>query len=77
MKSQTAGLKVASGIFGLVCLFHILRVIRGFQIVIGGHYIGRNLSLVTIIVSGLLCLWLGKLACLACSNPKAAPEPNP
>jgi len=70
MKSQTTGLKVASVIFGLVCLVHILRLIRGFQIVVGSYYFGRGLSLVAIIVSGFLCVWLWKLACPGSSSTK-------
>ena len=77
MKSQIAGLKVASVIFGLVCLFHILRLIRGFQIVVGSHDFGRSLSVVAIIVTGLLSVWLWKLACPGCSDSKAAPPANP
>ena len=74
MKSQTTGLKIASVIFGLVCLVHILRLIKGFQIVIGSYYFGRNLSMVAIIVSGFLCVWLWKLAC---PGSNRTPAPNP
>jgi hypothetical protein len=77
MKSQSMGLKIASVIFGLVCLGHILRLARGFQILIGSHYFGRNLSVAVVIVSGLLCIWMGKLACLGCSDSKATPASNP
>jgi hypothetical protein len=77
MKSQTMGLKVASVIFGLFCLVHILRLIRGFQIVVGSYYFGRGLSVVAIIVSGFLCVWLWKLACPGSSSTKATPASNP
>jgi hypothetical protein len=77
MKSQSTGLKIASVIFGLVCLGHILRVARGFRIIVGSHDFGRSLSVAVIIVSGLLCIWMWKLACLGCSDSKATPASNP
>jgi hypothetical protein len=71
MKSQSTGLKVASVIFGLVSLGHILRVFRGFRIIIGSHDFGRGLSVAVIIVSGLLCVWMWKLAGPGCSGTQA------
>jgi hypothetical protein len=77
MKSQTTGLRVASAVFGLVCLFHIFRLYRGFQINVGHHYIGRKLSVITIVVTGLLCIWLWKLTCHCGSDTEAAPSAKP
>jgi hypothetical protein len=77
MKSRSTGLKVASVIFGLVCLGHILRLFRGFRIIVGSHDFGRSLSAAVIIVSGLLCVWMWKLARPGCSDTKATPASNP
>jgi hypothetical protein len=71
MKSQTTGLKVASVIFALVCLVHILRLIMGFQISIGNQYFGPHLSIAAIIVTGALSLWLWKLSCPASPSGKS------
>jgi hypothetical protein len=70
MKSQVVGLRVASAIFGLVCLCHVLRLVLGFQILIGSHLFSRGLSLIAVVITGLLSYWLGKLAC-----PRTQPPP--
>ena len=72
MNSQTLGLRVASVIFGLVCLGHLLRIVARLDVHIGGIYIHRWLSAVAVIASGLLCLWLWML-----SRPEAKPAPGP
>ncbi len=73
MKSQIKGLKVASAVFGLVCLAHILRLILGFRIIVGSHYFSRSLSLLAVVVSAFLSIWLWKLAGPGCSDAKATP----
>ena len=76
MKSQACGLRVASVIFGLVCLAHILRLVTGTEVVIGSYHLGPILSVIAIIVSGALSLWLGKQACSACQEARATEDPK-
>jgi hypothetical protein len=59
---RTVGLRVSSGIFGLISLGHIARLWGRVDILIGGHRFERGWSWITIIASGLLAIWLAKLA---------------
>ena len=62
MTPQTRGLKVASAIFGIVSLLHIVRLFTGPEVYIGSHRLGLYPSLVAIIVTGCLSFWLCKMA---------------
>ncbi len=68
MSSPTCGLRVASAVFGLICLGHVLRILLHVSVVIGDVYIQRRYSAAAIVVTGALCLWLWLL-----SNKTAAP----
>ncbi len=72
MNSQALGLRVASVIFGLVCLAHLLRIVSRLPVVIGDFYLHRWMSAVAMIVSGFLCFWLWRL-----SKPNGRPEVKP
>ena len=74
MNSPTCGLRVASVVFGLMCLAQLLRIITRLDIVVGGHYIGRKFSAIAVIVTGALCIWLWILSSKAESpKPDATP----
>jgi hypothetical protein len=76
MKSTYVGLRVASVIFGLFALVHLARVLLGterFEVAIAGHHVGIVPSVVVILLSGSLSLWLGQLACA--SKKDIAPPP--
>jgi hypothetical protein len=78
MKSTYVGLRVASIVFGLVALVHLVRVLMGaerMQCAILGYNVGLLPSVIVILVAGWLSLWLGQLACAAKKN--AAPPPPP
>jgi len=62
MNSQALGLRVASIVFGLVCLAHLLRIVVRLQVHNGGFYLHRWMSVVAVIVTGFLCLWLWMLS---------------
>ncbi len=62
MNSPTCGLRLASAIFGLVGLVHLLRILLTVQIVIGGWIVQRRWSAVAVIVCGALCVWLWRLS---------------
>ena len=73
MKSQSVGLRVSSVIFGLLCLFYVVRQIKGVDVAVGSHHISAVQGIVAIIVSAALCVWLWWLACPCCC--KSAQEP--
>jgi hypothetical protein len=74
MNSPTCGLRVASVVFGLMCLGHLLRIIVRVQLHVGGFYIHRWFSAAAVVITGLLCVWLWMLAAKANQpKPDAAP----
>lgn len=76
MNSQTLGLRVASVIFGLVGLGHLLRILLKMQLVVGGWYVQRRWNVVAVIVCGALCIWLWQLSTQG-AKPKADLPPTP
>ncbi|HUL53701.1 MAG TPA: hypothetical protein VLT83_09875 [Opitutaceae bacterium] len=74
MNSPAVGLRVASAVFGLMCLAHVLRVITRFQMVLGGYSVPRKFSALAVIITGALCVWLWMLSTKADKpKPDAAP----
>ena len=63
MKSQNTGLLVASVIFMLVALAHVARLVCPVSVQLNGHYFGRSWSVAAAVVTFVLSIWLGKLAC--------------
>jgi len=76
MKSRTLGLRVSSLIFGLFCLAHIARLCTRAEVVIGSHRFGQIPSLVAVIISGVVSIWLAKLAGPWCSETNDTPGPK-
>jgi hypothetical protein len=62
MNSPTCGLRVASVVFGLICLAQLLRIIVRIDMIIGGHPISRKISAVAVVIAGALCIWLWMLS---------------
>jgi len=62
MNSQTAGLRVASIVFGLICLGHLWRLYAHAEVRIGGHSVPLWASLAGLIVAGLLSFWMWRLS---------------
>ena len=73
MNSPAVGLRVASVVFGLMCLAHVLRIITRFQLILGGYSVARKFSALAVLVTGALCIWLWVLAGKA--EKPAAPAP--
>jgi hypothetical protein len=65
MNSQRNGLRVASVIFGLVTLAHIIRLFKHAKINIASHVIPMEASWIFIIIFGLLCVWTWRLSTAA------------
>lgn len=62
MNSPKIGLRVAALIFGLVCLGHLWRLLKHFDVRVGSHNIPMSLSIVAVFVAGGLSLWLWRLS---------------
>jgi hypothetical protein len=62
MNSPTTGLRVASILFGIFAIGHLLRLIIHAQVTVGAHTIPMGLSWVALIVAAILCIWFWRLS---------------
>ena len=62
MNSRILGMRVASTVFGVICLAQLLRVVTQVEVIAGGHRVPLWLSAIAAIVAGGLSLWLWRLA---------------
>ena len=62
MNSPTTGLRVASVIFGIFAIFHILRLVKHAPVIVGSHTIPMALSWVALVVAAILCIWFWRLS---------------
>ena len=58
MNSPALGLRIASVIFGLAALDHLIRIVFNLSLQLGSWFIGRRWSVVCVIVLAMLCIWL-------------------
>jgi len=58
MNNKLLGLRIASAIFGTVSVLHLLRVITGIPVVIGGWTLPLWVNIIGFVGTGLLCVWL-------------------
>lgn len=62
MNSQTAGLLVASVVFGLMAIAQLARLVISPEVIVAGYSMPLWPSVVAFIVLGGLSLWMWKLA---------------
>jgi hypothetical protein len=62
MNSPRTGLRVASVIFAIFAVGHVVRLINHAQITVGTHTIPMGVSWIALIVAVILCVWLWRLA---------------
>ena len=62
MSSQQTGLRVASLVFAIVAILHILRLVRHTAVTFGTHVVPMGLSWVAVVVSIILCIWMWRLS---------------
>jgi uncharacterized membrane protein YecN with MAPEG domain len=62
MNSPTTGLRVASLIFGIFAIGHVLRLINHAQVTVGTHTIPMGVSWIALIVAAILCIWMWRLS---------------
>lgn len=62
MNSQTFGLRVASIVFGLLCLAQTLRLVIRPEVQVAGYQVPLWPSAVALVILGGLSLWMWKLS---------------
>jgi hypothetical protein len=62
MNSPRTGLRVASIVFGIFGIGHLLRLINQAQVTVGQYTIPIGVSWIALIVAVILCVWLWRLA---------------
>ncbi|MFZ4704627.1 MAG: hypothetical protein ACOYMF_01340 [Bacteroidales bacterium] len=62
MNSIKLSLRIAGTIFGVVALIHLLRLITGVEILIGGFSLPMWINWMGLIGTTFLCLWLWRLS---------------
>ena len=65
MSSQASGLRVASVLFGLFALGHLVRLVKQAQVMIGMQQIPMWISVVALIIAGVLSIWMWRLSSAA------------
>lgn len=62
MKSQVVGLRVASVVFGLVCLAQLARLLTRIEVSVDGVSVPPWPSAIAALIAGVLCLWMWRLS---------------
>jgi hypothetical protein len=62
MNSPTTGLRVASVMFGIFAIFHLLRLINHAQVTVGTYTIPMGVSWIGLIIAAILCIWMWRLS---------------
>jgi hypothetical protein len=62
MNSQRTGLRVASFIFAIFAIGHLIRLINNAQVTVGTHTISMGVSWIALIVAAILCIWMWRLS---------------
>ncbi len=64
MNSPTTGLRVASVLFGIFAIAHVVRLINHVQVTVATHTIPMGVSWIALIVAAILCIWFWRLSSL-------------
>jgi hypothetical protein len=62
MNSPRTGLRVASVIFAIFAIGHVVRLINSAQVTVGTLTIPMGVSWIALIVAVVLCVWLWRLS---------------
>ncbi len=62
MNPEKIGLRVASIIFAIFAIGHLLRLINHIPVQVGSHQISMGVSWVALIIAAVLCIWLWRLS---------------
>jgi len=62
MNSPRTGLRVASVLFGIFAIGHLLRLINQVRVTVGTLTIPIGVSWIALVVAAILCVWLWRLS---------------
>ena len=62
MSSQASGLRVASVLFALFAIGHVVRLVKQAQVTVGTYQIPMWVSVVALIIAGTLSIWMWRLS---------------
>ena len=62
MSSQRTGLRVASFIFTLFAIGHIVRLFNQAKVTVGNFEVPMGVSWVALIIAVILCIWMWRLS---------------
>jgi len=62
MNSQRIGLRVASFLFAIFAIGHLVRLTKNVQVTVGTQTIPMGVSWIALIVAAILCIWLWRLS---------------
>jgi hypothetical protein len=62
MSSPRTGLRVASVIFAIFAIGHLIRLINQIPVQVGANQIPMGVSWVALIIAAILCAWLWRLS---------------
>jgi uncharacterized membrane protein YecN with MAPEG domain len=62
MNSQRTGLRVASILFAIFAIGHLVRLIKNVQVTVGTQTIPMGVSWIALIVAAILCVWMWRLS---------------
>jgi uncharacterized membrane protein YecN with MAPEG domain len=62
MNSQRTGLRVASVLFGIFAIGHLIRLIKQIPVQVANYQVPMGLSWVALIIAAILCIWFWRLS---------------
>ena len=62
MNSQRTGLRVASLLFAVIALGHLVRLLKHAQVIVGSHMIPLWMSAPLAVIAVVLSVWMWKLS---------------
>jgi len=62
MRSQASGLRVASVIFALFAIGHVVRLVKQVQVTVGTYQVPMWVSVVALIIAAILSTWMWRLS---------------
>jgi hypothetical protein len=62
MNSQKTGLRVASVVFAIFAIGHIVRLLNHARVTVGTYHMPMGISVAALIIAGALCVWLWRLS---------------
>ena len=62
MNSKNFWLRIAGTIFGIVAIIHLLRIVTGVPVMIGGFLLPIWVNWMGLVVTVFLCNWLWRLS---------------